>query len=252
MVDGAQAGSFVSIGRVVERTRLLPTEQTMMRARMLGHVVCCLMIGALASAQSVRLVTFDDDGIGRAPRGFLMAHTGPGKTGVWMVTKDVRSLERGNVLAQTDADPTDSRFPVCVLDDLSLKNLDLSVEFKPVSGRGDQAGGLVWRYQDANNYYLVRANALENNVVVYKVQNGQRTELPFEKAERTDGKKVNVPSGDWSRLRVTVNDALFVVYFNGEKLYEVKDTTFGEAGRVGVWTKADSVTYFDNLRIAQK
>jgi hypothetical protein len=158
-----------------------------------------------------------------------------------------------NVFAQTDADTTDYRFPVCVADTISAANLDLSVKFKPVSGNGDQAGGLVWRYKDANNYYIVRANARENNVVLYKVENGRRISLaPKGTAAGTYGMKEPVPSGQWSTLRVVANGSLFEVYFNGKHLYDVDDATFKDAGKIGVWTKADSVTYFDDLQVTTK
>jgi hypothetical protein len=213
-----------------------------------GSAIAALVV----CAQTARTVTFDQDKVGAPPQGFSTALTGQGKAGVWVVMKDAQSSERGNVLAQTDPDPTDYRFPVCVLDGLSAKDLDLSVMFKPVSGRGDQAAGLVWRYKDVNNYYIVRANAVENNVVLYKVQNGRRTDLPLKGAGRTYGKKVTVPSGQWSTLRVVATGSLFEVFLNGQRLYEVEDTTFVNAGKVGVWTKADSVTYYDDLSIIPK
>jgi hypothetical protein len=128
----------------------------------------------------------------------------------------------------------------------------LGVKFKPISGRVDQAAGLVWRLKDANNYYIVRANALEGNVVLYKVQNGKRTDLPLKGEGKTYGKKVAVPSGQWSELRVVATGNLFEVYLSGRKLYEVEDNTFPQAGKVGVWTKADSVTHFDDLRVTAK
>jgi hypothetical protein len=208
-------------------------------------IVATSLVGA--QVQTTRTITFDQDKVGAPPPGFSRALTGQGKPGVWVVMKDQQSPDRGNVLAQTDTDATDYRFPVCVLDDLSARDLDLSVMVKPVTGRGDQAAGLVWRYRDANNYYIVRANALENNVVLYKVQGGRRTDVALKGAGRTYGKKVTVPSGQWSTLRVTAAGSLFTVYFNGRMLYEVEDATFPGAGKVGVWTKADSVTYFDNL-----
>ena len=93
--------------------------------------------------------------------------------------KDPASPDQGNILAQTDADRTDYRFPVCVYDGLSAKDVDITVKFKPVSGKGDQGAGIVWRYQNKDNYYIVRANALEGNVVLYKVENGRRTDLPL-------------------------------------------------------------------------
>lgn len=212
--------------------------------------IACFVTGAVVvRAQAPRTVTFDEDRVGSPPQGFSTALTGQGKPGVWVVMKDAQSPERGNVLAQADADPTGYRFPVCVLDDVSAKDLDLNVMFKPVTGRGDRAAGLIWRYRDANNYYIVRANAVENNVVLYKVENGRRTDLPLKGVGRTYGKKVTVPSGQWSTLRVTAAGNLFTVYLNGERLYDVEDGTFPDAGKVGVWTKADSVTYFDNLSV---
>ena len=106
--------------------------------------------------------------------------------------------------------------------------------------------------KDANNYYLVRANALENNVVLYKVENGKRTDLPLKGEGRTYGKKISIPSAQWSELRVVGTGNLFEVFLNGQKLYEVVDNTFTEPGKVGLWTKADSVTYFDDLRVVVK
>ncbi len=135
---------------------------------------------------------------------------------------------------------------------VTTADADISVRFKPVSGRVDQAAGLVWRYQDEDNYYLVRANALEDNVVLYKVERGRRTDLPVKGAGRTYGKPAEVPAGQWSTLRVVATGPRFEVSLNGVKLYEVEDTTFTAAGRIGVWTKADSVTHFDDLTIVTR
>jgi hypothetical protein len=197
-------------------------------------------------------IDFNKDKAGSPPSDFTTALTGQGKTGVWVVMKDDASPAQGNVLAQTDADATSYRFPVCVYDKLSTKDADISVKFKPVSGKKDQAAGVVWRYRDKDNYYIVRANALENNVVLYKVQDGKRADLPLKGEGRTYGKKAKVPSGQWNTLRVTAQGNLSTVYLNGEKLYEVEDSTFTEAGKVGLWTKADSVTYFDDLEVKTK
>jgi len=139
---------------------------------------------------------------------------------VWVVVEDSSAPSGHRVLAQTDADPTGYRFPVCVLDSITAKD-----------------------------YYVVRANALENNVVLYKVQNGKRTDLPLKGEGRTYGKKIAVPSGAWSTLGVNVKGNVFEVLLNGAKLYEVEDPTFPGAGKVGLWTKADSVIRFDDLRI---
>jgi hypothetical protein len=213
-----------------------------------------LLLSAAVTAQtpSRRVIDFESDKAGRAPGGFLFGLTGAGRPGAWSVRRDDASPERGNVLAQTDADSTSYRFPVAVFNDVSTADLDMSVRFRPVSGRVDQAAGLVWRYRDANNYYIVRANALEGNVVLYKVENGKRTDLPVKGSGRTYGKKAPVPTNTWSQLGVSVRGPLFTVSINGQGLYDVEDTTFTTAGKVGLWTKADSVTYFDDLTIVQK
>lgn len=151
-----------------------------------------------------------------------------------------------------DADSTRARFPVAVVSDIRATDVDVSVRFRPISGRVDQAAGLVWRYRDQDNYYVVRANALEDNVVLYKVEKGTRTDLPVKGEGRTYGKKTEVPARQWSTLRVVATGRLFEVYFNGAKLYDVEDATFTQAGKVGVWTKADSVTQFDDLTIVAK
>ncbi len=201
------------------------------------------------SAAQTTNIDFNGDKVGQPPSGFSAALTGRGLPGKWMIVKDDASPDHGNVLAQTDADATDYRFPVCVFDGLTAKDADITVKFKPVSGRIDQAAGIVWRYKDKDNYYIVRANALEGNVVLYKVQNGKRSDLPLKGVGRTYGMKEKVPSKQWGTLRVVVKGNLFEVYHEGKKLYEVEDETFKEAGRVGVWTKADSVTYFDDLQV---
>src|SRR6266536_1610107 len=180
---------------------------------------------ALVSAKTTK-IDFNNVKVGEAPSGFSTALTGRGRPGKWVVMKDPASPDQGNVLAQTDADTTGYRFPVCVYDGRTAKDVDVTVKFKPISGRGDQGAGIVWRYRDKDNYYIVRANALEGNVVLYKVENGKRTDLPLVGKGRTYGKKTKVPSGQWNTLRVTAAGNLFTVYFNGAKLYEIEDGTF--------------------------
>ena len=209
----------------------------------------CLLIAVIAFAAQGVTIDFNSDKAGQPPSGFSTALTGRGQPGKWVVMKDDASPDRGNVLAQTDADATDYRFPVCVYDGLTAKDADISVRFKPVSGRIDQGAGIVWRYRDKDNYYTVRANALEGNVVLYKVQNGKRTDLPLKGQGRTYGMKEKVASKQWGILRVVMKGNLFEVYHEGKKLYEVEDDTFKEPGKVGVWTKADSVIYFDDLQV---
>jgi YVTN family beta-propeller protein len=198
-----------------------------------------------ASGGRTAMSDFSKDKLGEAPRNVTTALTGNGNAGKWVVLKDGAR----NVLAQTDEDATSYRFPLAIFDQITAKDADISVKFKPVSGKKDQAAGLVWRLRDKDNYYIVRANALENNVVLYKVQDGKRQDLPLKGEGRTYGKKANVPKNEWSELRVTVSGKLFTVYLNGVRLYEVEDETFPAAGKVALWTKADSVTYFDDLKV---
>ncbi len=207
---------------------------------------------ALAAAPAPRF-SFDDQKAGEAPRGFRCDRTGRGRAGAWRIVRDDTAPSAPSVLAQLDDDATSYRFPVCVVDGVSAKDLDLAVRFKPVKGSGDQAAGLVWRYRDADNYYVVRANALEDNVVLYKVEKGKRSDLkPKGSGLFAYGRKAAVPSGAWGRLRVVVEGDLFEVYYGGQELFEVQDATFSDAGAVGVWTKADSVTYFDDLQVGAR
>jgi hypothetical protein len=196
-----------------------------------------------------RVFDFVGDTVGQPPKGFVFGHTAKvGAPGTWVVQAEGTN----QYLAQTNADSTNSRFPVAVVSDISTVDVDVSVRFRPVSGRVDRAAGLVWRYQDENNYYVVRANALEDNVVLYKVERGRRTDLPLKGAGRTYGKAAEVPASQWSTLRVVATGPRFEVSLNGVRLYQVEDATFAAAGRVGVWTKADSVTHFDDLTVVTR
>jgi len=187
--------------------------------------------GATVLHAASRTADFSQDSVNQPPRGFEFGLTAnEGKPGRWVVQADGSNL----VLAQLDPDSTRSRFPVAVLADLSAADVDLSVRFKPLSGRVDQAAGLVWRYQNQDNYYIVRANALEDNVVLYKVQNGRRTDLPVLGEGRTYGKDADVPASQWRTLRVVARGSRFEVHYNGRKLYDVEDVTFSQSGKVGV------------------
>jgi hypothetical protein len=153
-------------------------------------------------------------------------------------------------LAQVSDASNHSRSPLAILDKTEVKDGDVSVAVKPVSGKQERAGGLVWRYRDPDNYYLVRANALENTIVLYKVQDGKPTALSCKNSPpRTYGVKHPVPANQWSVLKVQFRGPLFSVYFNHRRLFQVVDSTFSNPGKVGLWTKADSVTYFDNFRV---
>jgi hypothetical protein len=208
-----------------------------------------MLIALPAIAFSQRL-DFDKDDVGKAPLGFTTALTGGGKPGVWIVMKDESAPSKPNVLAQTDQNTTSYRFPLCVYDGVLAQDVDASVRFKPIKGKEDQAAGIVWRCKDKDNYYIARANANEGNVVLYKVEKGRRTDLPLVGRGKTYGTKDLVPSGMWGTLRVVAKGNHFDVYHNDKKLFEVEDGTFTDAGKVGLWTKADSYTLFDDLSIA--
>jgi ethylbenzene dehydrogenase/3-keto-disaccharide hydrolase len=196
-------------------------------------------------------VDFEQQAVGKEPDGFSFGRTGKGEPGEWVVREEPGAPSGQKVLAQVSDDRTSYRFPLAIYDDFTARDVEVSVRFKPVSGRVDQAGGIVWRYQNPDNYYIVRANALEGNVVLYKVQDGTRSDLPLVGEGKTYGKKAPVPKGEWSTLHVVARGDRFEVQVNGKKLYEVVDKTLTGPGKVGLWTKADSVTLFDDLKIVE-
>ncbi len=187
---------------------------------------------------------FDSDAVGSTPPKFHSARTGKGAEGKWVVMADPTAPSKPNVVAQTSTDKTDYRFPLLIADEGSFKDLELSVRFKAVSGEVDRAGGLVFRLKDANNYYIVRANALEDNYRLYHVVAGNRRQFA--------GANFKVTSGEWHELRVECIGNKIISYYDGAKKIEATDDTFQDAGKVGLWTKADSVTYFDDLRVTAK
>lgn len=206
----------------------------------------------MPAALSAEIVDFEAAAPGAVPPGWTTAMTHEGGAPLWAVERASGAPVGPNVLAQLSNDATSGRFPLAIYEGDELANGELRVEFKPISGRVDRAGGLVWRYLDENNYYIVRANALENNVVLYKVEDGRRSSLSPVGRPGEYGVKHTVPSGQWSTLGVAFTGPRFTVYFDGEPLFEVEDSTFAGIGRVGLWTKADSVTYFDDFEIIRQ
>lgn len=194
------------------------------------------MATELAAAETVN---FDDMKAGAPPPGWTATQTGSG-TAKWAVEKDDSAPNKPNVLKQSGQ----ATFPVCFKNDTNIKDGFVEVKFKPVAGKEDQAGGVIWRVQDANNYYVARANALEDNVTIYHTVNGKR--VTFKNID------TKVTSGVWHTLRVEFQGNNFTVIFDGNKVIEATDATFANAGKVGVWTKADSVTEFDNFTYAGK
>lgn len=189
------------------------------------------------------VVGFDQDKVDHVPTGFIFGRTGSGPEGRWLVRVDPSAPSSPHVLAQLDADDTDMRFPVAVLREPRLRDVRVSVRCKLVSGKVDQACGLVARYHDADNYYVTRANALESNIRVYFVQDGKRKQL----ASWTG----TVTAEKWHEYRFEVRGDQLQVHWNGEKVLDHHDGTFTDAGLAGVWTKADAVTYFDDLRVEE-
>jgi hypothetical protein len=200
------------------------------------------MLPGEARAQAGRswVWSFDADAVEKPPRGFSFARTGGGRRGRWIVRVEKEAPSSPNVLAQIDEDPKSYRFPIAVAERPKLRDLALSVRCRAISGNVDQACGLVFRFRNARHYYVARANALENNVRLYRVVRGRRWQIAG-----WDGR---VPGGRWNALRVQAERERITVWWNGERVIEARDRTFRRAGRVGLWTKADSVTCFDDLR----
>jgi len=194
--------------------------------RLIRSVVVAMFVATAASAETWN---FDADPVNAPPPGFSFGRTGKGKPGRWVVQAEKDAPSAGNV-------------PVAVAGEPKFGDVNLSVRCEPVSGRVDQACGLVFRYQDENNYYLTRANALEDNVNLYYVKDGKRRQIT--------GWRGKVTSGAWHQLGVEARGDHFVVSFDGNKVVDAHDSTFSQPGKVGVWTKADSVTYFDDLTAA--
>ena len=190
---------------------------------------------------------FDADAIGTAPKGWTITMTGRGES-KWTVEKDATAPSQANVLRQSGK----ATYPLAIKDVTSIMDGFVEVKFKAIAGAEDRAAGLVWRVQDANNYYVVRANALEDNVVLYKTVDGRRSELDIIGRKGGYGVKMVVPAGQWHTLRVEFAGTRSKVIDNGNTLFEVEDATFKNAGRVGLWTKADSVTLFDDFTYGGK
>lgn len=196
------------------------------------------------SAGQSFIYNFDSDNAGAMPAKFHGARTGQGTEGKWAVMAEATAPSKPNVVAQTSIDKTDYRFPLLISDEGSFKDLELSVKFKAVTGEVDRAGGLVFRLKDANNYYIVRANALEDNFRLYHVVAGSRRQFA--------GANFKVTSGGWHEIKVECIGNKIICYYDGVKKIEAADDTFKDAGKIGLWTKADSVTYFDDLRVVAR
>jgi hypothetical protein len=197
------------------------------------------------------VLCFDNAKLGTLPPGWTVAMTHAGGAPRWEVVRDDSAPTPPQVLAQVSTDATAGRFPLAIWGGATLRNGEVKVAFKTVAGKVDQAAGLVWRYRDQNNYYIARANALERNVVLYKVENGTRLSIaPKGLPSRSYGVKHEVPRDRWNTLRVVFQDQTFIVFLNNEHLLEAEDATLTGSGKTGLWTKADSVTYFDDFTVS--
>lgn len=205
-------------------------------------VTLILYSGALAQT-----INFDKEKADTSPSGWTCTQTGRGEA-KWVVVPDDTAPSKPNVLKQSGV----ATFPICLKDDANIKDGFVEVKFKAISGKEDQAGGLVWRAKDANNYYVFRANALEDNVVLYKTVNGKRSPLDIVGRKGGYGTSEKVASGQWHTLRVEFAGNHFKAFFNGKHVSDVEDSTFSEAGKAGVWTKADSVILFDDFTYSSK
>jgi hypothetical protein len=198
-----------------------------------------LLAGLMCGSALADTVNFDDLKAGAPPPGWTATKTGKGDA-KWEVVAEDSAPSKPNVLKQSG----EATYPVCFKNDTRLKDGFVAVKFKPVSGMEDQAGGVIWRCQDADNYYIARANALEDNVTIYHTIKGKRVSF-----ENIDTK---VAAGVWHTLRVEFKGNKFAVIFDGKKVIEATDDSFSDAGKVGVWTKADSVTLFDDFACGSK
>jgi hypothetical protein len=198
------------------------------------------------NAMPNQALSFESSQTGVVPEGWTATLTGSGKPN-WTVESDDTAPSKSKVIKQSGR----ATYPLLLKDDTRIKDGFVEMQFKAIAGSEDRAAGVVWRAKDANNYYVLRANALEDNVVLYKTVNGSRSSLDIVGRKGGYGVKVPVPANVWHTLRVDFRGPRFSASFNGKKLFEVEDSTFADGGKVGLWTKADSVTLFDGVTFGE-
>lgn len=186
------------------------------------------------------LYDFEADQVGRLPQGWSAAVTGRGPNSQWEIQQMEDAPSPTHVLTQISHPSVSYHFNLAVIDDSHYDDVEISVWLKALTGRIDQGGGLVWRYKDADNYYIARINPLENNFRVYKVVNGRRIQL--------QSARLPLRAGQWYVMKIENIGQKIEFYLDGRKYLEVNESTF-KAGKIGLWTKADAVTAFDNLRV---
>lgn len=212
-----------------------------------------LMIVVLLTSASLALAddkatkrTFAKADAGKLPKGWKADHTGKGDGSVWRVVEDGTAPSKSGAALAQQAESPDAYFNLCVAEDTRFKDGTVEVAFKAIKGKDDQGGGIVWRYQNGDNYYICRMNPLEDNFRVYKVVAGRRMMLATTKND------VKVPVGEWHTIKIAMEGEKIECYLDGKKLLDAKDDTIKDAGKVGLWTKADAQTHFDNVSIVPK
>ena len=183
---------------------------------------------------------FDSDAVGSLPEGWSNQKTGKGGLGKWSVMADPTAPSQPNVLAQTSKENPGYHFNVAVAEEASFSDVEIELQFKAIDGQEDQGGGPVWRYKDADNYYVCRANPLESNFRVYKVVDGNRKQM--------QSAKVDIPANVWHSLKVKNVGNHIQCWYDGKLYLDVTDESF-TSGKVGLWTKADAVTWFDDVKV---
>jgi hypothetical protein len=224
-----------------------------MKSALLG-LVAILAGGAFAApaeAQSSRSVTFDFLKLGTTPGPFACEVTGPGGPGNWVVTQAPAEGGIRRVLAQTSQVAVPERFPHCLLKGYRAADVEIVVLIRPVSGTRAQAGGIVWRAVDRQNYYAVLLDARADEMAIYKIERGRAAALPLAGEERKFARRVKLEHERWYELRLRATDRRFEVFLDNAKQFEVEDGTFLGAGAVGLVTAADSVVQFDAFNVTR-
>ena len=219
---------------------IFPSNKSFFAAAVAACAIACAASTGFAQ-QGTMMIAIEKMDLGKPPANFDFARTGQGGPGQWVVVSDP-TASGGQAIEQSSTDRTDYRFPLAIYTPVSAKNADVSVRFKSVAGKVDQAAGIAMRLIDGDNYYVVRANALEDNVRFYRIVKGTREQL--------EGANLKVSANEWHTLGLKAEGEHFTIIFDGKQLFTASDRTFAAAGRVALWTKADSVTRFDRIEIA--
>jgi hypothetical protein len=223
-----------------------PSPETQLTANAAQAVAKSLPDGKIIQVEKEKeggkdlVFSFDNNPVGAFPTGWSSQKTGTGGLGSWTVIADPTAPSQPNVFAQTSKEHPGYHFNIAIAEETNFSDLEIELMFKAIGGQEDQGGGPVWRYQDADNYYICRANPLESNFRVYKVVDGNREQL--------QSSNVEIPSNVWHSLIVKNLGNHIQCWYNGKLYLDVTDNTF-TSGKVGLWTKADALTWFDDVKV---